>query len=197
MFSHRQELQFKSKPEQPDAVYARDLQEVLGGQYDEITVAMHYLVQGWNMHTPGRYRDLILRLGVEQVAHVEMLATMIAQLLERTSLGLTGDAVRDDPAVAAVIGGTDLQQAIAAGAGVRPMNNPWQSPYLTAGGNLLADFQTDANSDLQSRQQAARLYQLTDDSGVRYLLSCLQARAAAHQTMCRVAVARLQEAGAV
>lgn len=35
MFLHRQELQFKSTPEKPDAVHARKLQEVPGGQYGE------------------------------------------------------------------------------------------------------------------------------------------------------------------
>lgn len=33
MFFHKQKLQFQSKPEKPDAVYARKLQEVIGGQY--------------------------------------------------------------------------------------------------------------------------------------------------------------------
>lgn len=42
MFFHPQELQFESTPDKPDAVYARRLQEVLGGQYGEITVAMQY-----------------------------------------------------------------------------------------------------------------------------------------------------------
>ena len=57
MFFHRQELQFTATPEAPDAVYARKLQEVLGGQYGEITVAMQYQFQAWNMHIPGKYRD--------------------------------------------------------------------------------------------------------------------------------------------
>ena len=40
MFFHKQELQFRAKPEKSDAIYARKLQEVLGGQYGEITIAM-------------------------------------------------------------------------------------------------------------------------------------------------------------
>ena len=44
---------FKATPDKPDAVYARKLQEVLGGQYGEITVAMQCMFQGWNMHLPG------------------------------------------------------------------------------------------------------------------------------------------------
>lgn len=83
MFFHKQELQFKSTPDKPDAVYARKLQEVLGGQYGEITVAMQYGFQSWNAHLPGKYRDLLYGIGAEEFGHVEMLATMIAQLLEK------------------------------------------------------------------------------------------------------------------
>ena len=59
MYLHKQELHFKATPEKPDAVYARKLQEVLGGQYGEITVALQYSFQAWNMHIPGKYRDLV------------------------------------------------------------------------------------------------------------------------------------------
>src|SRR5690606_9345226 len=52
MFLHRQQLQHPVKANAPDAVYARKLQEVLGGQYGEITVAMQYSFQAWNAHMP-------------------------------------------------------------------------------------------------------------------------------------------------
>src|SRR5690606_2572865 len=94
MFFHKQELQYNATPDHPDAVYARKLQEVLGGQYGEITVAMQYSFQAWNAHLPGKYRDLIFGIGAEEFGHVEMLATMIAQLLEKTPLGITEDAVQ-------------------------------------------------------------------------------------------------------
>lgn len=45
MFFHVKELQYKAKPTQPDPVYAKKLQEVLGGQYGEISVMMQYLFQ--------------------------------------------------------------------------------------------------------------------------------------------------------
>ncbi|GAA4844302.1 manganese catalase family protein [Pseudonocardia benzenivorans] len=199
MFLHRQELQFKSTPDKPDAVYARKLQEVLGGQYGEITVAMQYMFQGWNMHTPGKYRDLVFGVASEEIGHVEMLATMIAQLLEKAPLGMTEDAVQDDPTVAAVIGGTDVQHAIVAGAGARPVDsngNPWQGGFITASGNLLADFTANANAEMQGRVQVARLYHMTDDAGVRELLSFLLARDTMHQNMWLAAAAELQEEGA-
>jgi Mn-containing catalase len=198
MFFHKQELQHKARPDKPDAVYARKLQEVLGGQYGEITVALQYSFQAWNMHIPGKYRDLVFGIGAEEFGHVEMLAVMIAQLLEKDPLGVTGDAMQDDPTVAAVIGGTDLQHAIVAGAGARPvdsMGNPWTGGYVTASGNLLADFTSNANAEMQGRLQVARLYNMTDDAGVRDLLSFLLARDTMHQNQWLAAARELQEEG--
>lgn len=198
MFFHRQELQHTVKPEKPDAVYARKLQEVLGGQYGEITVALQYQFQAWNMHIPGKYRDLVFGIGAEEMGHVEMLAIMIAQLLEKAPLGITKEAVQDDPTVAAVVGGTDVQHAIVAGAGARPVDsngNPWQGSYITASGNLLADFTANANAEMQGRVQVARLYHMTDDHGIRDLLAFLLARDTMHQNQWIRAAAELREEG--
>jgi Mn-containing catalase len=198
MFFHRQELQHEVKPERPDAVYARKLQEVLGGQYGEITVAMQYGFQAWNSHLPGKYRDLLYGIGAEEMGHVEMLAIMIAQLLEKAPLGVTEDAVQDDPTVAAVVGGMDVQHAIVAGAGARPVDsngNPWQGSYVTASGNLLADFTANANAEMQGRVQAARLFHMTDDAGVRDLLGFLIARDTMHQNQWMAAATELREEG--
>ncbi|HWR85695.1 MAG TPA: manganese catalase family protein [Rhodoglobus sp.] len=198
MFFHRQELQHAAKPDKPDAVYARKLQEVLGGQYGEISVAMQYGFQAWNSHIPGKYRDLLYGIGAEEMGHVEMLAIMIAQLLEKAPLGVTEDAVQNDPTVAAVIGGMDVQHAIVAGAGARPVDsngNPWQGSYITASGNMLADFTANANAEMQGRVQAARLYHMTEDKGVRDLLGFLIARDTMHQNQWIAAAAELQEEG--
>src|SRR3954463_4764382 len=198
MFLHRQTLQHQAKPDRPDAVYARKLQEVIGGQYGEITVAMQYSFQAWNAHMPGKYRDMLFGIGAEEFGHVEMLATMVAQLLEKAPLGITADAVQADPTVAAVIGATDVQAAIVAGAGVRPVDsngNPWQGSYVIASGNLLADFTANANAEMQGRLQVARLYHMTDDAGVRDLLSFLLARDTMHQNQWIAAAAELREEG--
>ena len=198
MFFHKQELQFKSTPDKPDAVFARKLQEVLGGQYGEITVAMQYGFQSWNSHLPGKYRDLLYGIAAEEMGHVEMLAVMIAQLLEKAPLGITDDAVQNDPTVAAVIGGMDIQHAVVAGAGARPVDsngNPWTAGYVTASGNLLADFTSNANAEMQGRLQVARLYHMTDDKGVRDLLSFLLARDTMHQNQWTAAAKELQEEG--
>ena len=198
MFFHKQELQFKAVPDRPDMLQARRMQELLGGQYGEITVAMQYLFQGWNTHLPGKYRDLVFGIGAEEVGHVEMLATMIAQLLEKAPVEQSEAAVAADPTVAAVIGGMDIQSAIVAGAGARPvdsMGNPWNGAYITASGNLLADFYNNAAAEMQGRIQATRVFHATQDKGVRDLLSFMIARDTMHQNMWLAAALELQAEG--
>lgn len=63
-------------------MYARKLQELIGDAFGERTVTMQYLFQGWNYWMPGRYKDLIMDIATEEIGHVEMLATMVARLLE-------------------------------------------------------------------------------------------------------------------
>ncbi|MFD1720683.1 manganese catalase family protein [Amnibacterium endophyticum] len=198
MFFHKQELQYTAKPKQPDAVYARRMQEILGGQYGEITVAMQYSFQAWNAHLPGKYRDLLFGIAAEEFSHVEMIATMIAQLLEKLPVEQSEAAIQADPTVGAILGGTDVQSAIVAGAGVRPVDsngNPWQASYITASGNLLADFTANANAEMQGRVQVARIYEMTDDPGVRDMLSFLIARDTVHQQQWTAAAAELQAEG--
>jgi Mn-containing catalase len=199
MFFHKQELQYKATPSKPDALMARRMQEVLGGQYGEISVAMQYGFQAWNSHEPGKYRDLLYGIGAEEFGHVEMLAIMIAQLLEKAPIEQSEAAIKSDPVLAAVVGGMDVQHAIVAGAGARPvdsMGNPWQGSYIIASGNLLADFTANANAEMQGRLQVARLYNMTDDHGVRDLLSFLLARDTMHQNQWIAAAAELRASGA-
>jgi Mn-containing catalase len=110
-------LQFEAKPSAPDPVYAVKLQELLGGAYGEMTVAMQYLFQGWNCRMPGKYKDLILDVGTEELAHVEMISIMIARLLEGAPAETTAKACTDNPVLAAVVGGMNPAQAIVSGGG--------------------------------------------------------------------------------
>ena len=82
MFRHVDHLQFQAKPEKPDALLARKMQELVGGQFGEMTVMMQYLWQGWSCRVPGKYKDMIMDIATEEIGHVEMLTTMLARLLE-------------------------------------------------------------------------------------------------------------------
>lgn len=197
MFFHSKQLQYNAKPDRPDPVYAKKLQEVLGGQWGEISVMMSYLFQGWNCRGPAKYRDMILDIGTEEIAHVEMLATMIARLLDKGPVDAQEEAARD-PAVAAVLGGMNPQHVIVNGLGASPNDSvgyPWTARYTIASGNLLADFRYNVTAESQGRLQVSRLYTMTTDHGVRDMLSFLIARDTMHQNQWLAAIQELQADG--
>lgn len=197
MFFHDKRLQYNAKPERPDPVYAKKLQEVLGGQWGEISVTMSYLFQGWNCRAPAKYRDMILDIGTEEIAHVEMLATMIARLLEKGPVNAQEQAAKD-PAVAAVLGGMNPQHAIVNGLGAAPNDSvgyPWTARYTIASGNLLADFRYNVTAESMGRLQVCRLYEMTADKGVRDMLSFLIARDTMHQNQWLAAIEELKADG--
>ncbi|GKV57971.1 hypothetical protein NCCP2222_39180 [Sporosarcina sp. NCCP-2222] len=196
MFYHVKELQYHAKPERPDPLFAKQLQEVLGGQFGEISVAMQYLFQGWSVRgANGKYKDLLMDTGTEELAHIEMLATMIARLLDGAPVGDLEDAAKD-PVLGAILGGMNPQHAIVSGLGAMPadsVGNRWTADYIIASGNLLADFRANLNAESQGRLQVTRLYEMTNDRGVKDMLSWLIARDTMHQNQWVAAIRELEE----
>jgi Mn-containing catalase len=198
VFSHVRDLQFEARPDGPDAAFARRLQEALGGRWGEFTLANQYLFQGWGCRLPGRYRDLLLDIGTEEMAHVEMICVMIARLLQDAPLSVQEAAADSDPVLAAVYGGSLPAQAILAGGGPMPADScgtPWSGAFVTTSGNLLADFHANVTAEAQSRLQLARLFHMTDDPGVKQMLRFLLARDTAHQKFWLAAVEQLKADG--
>jgi Mn-containing catalase len=194
MFYHVKELQYRAKPERPDPLFAKQLQEVLGGQFGEISVALQYLFQGWSVRGNGKYKDLLMDTGAEELAHIEMLATMIARLLDGAPVGDLEDAAKD-PIIGAILGGMNPQHAIVSGLGAMPadsVGNRWTADYIIASGNLLADFRANLNAESQGRLQAVRLYESTNDRGVKDMLSWLIARDTMHQNQWIAAIKELE-----
>ncbi|MFC4559935.1 manganese catalase family protein [Virgibacillus kekensis] len=195
MFYHIKELQYNAKPSQPDPVYAKKLQEILGGQFGEMTVMMQYLFQGWNCRGEQKYRDMLLDIGTEEIAHVEMIATMIAQLLDGAPAKDVDEAAKD-PIIESVLGGMNPQHMIVSGLGATPTDSvgyPWNSRYTISSGNLLADFRANLNAESQGRLQVVRLYESTTDPGVRDMLSFLIARDTMHQNQWMAAIEELEQ----
>jgi Mn-containing catalase len=209
MFFHTKHLQYHAKPERPDPLYAKKLQEVLGGQWGEITVMMQYLFQAWNCRGPSKYRDMLMDIGTEEIAHVEMLATMIGRLLEGATQNDQEAAAKGSSVVGAVLGGTSPKDAIIAAA-MNPQHGivsglgatvadsvgfPWQGRYVTASGNLLADFRYNLTAESMGRLQVCRLFEMTTDAGVRDMLSFMIARDTMHQNQWMAAIAELEKDG--
>ena len=172
LFSHTKQFQYNAKPDDPDPVFAKQMQELIGGQWGEMSVMVNYLFQGWNCRGPAKYRDMLLDTATEEIGHVEMLATMVARLLETSPVEAEKAAENggDGGVVGSVLGGGDTQQAIinaamnpqhaiVTGGGASPrdsLGNPWNSGYIVASGNLLADMRFNVTAESQDRLQVAR-----------------------------------------
>ena len=210
MFTHTKRFQYNAKPDAPDPVFAKQMQELIGGQWGEMSVMVNYLFQGWNCRGSAKYRDMLLDTATEEIGHVEMLATMVARLLETSPVEAEEAAGNGGDGVAgAVLGGGDTQQAIinaamnpqhaiVSGGGSTPrdsLGNPWNAAYTIASGNLLADMRFNVTAESQGRLQVARLYQLTEDAGVRDMFSFLLARDTMHQNQWLAAIEDLKEEG--
>jgi Mn-containing catalase len=193
-------LQFTAKPEKPDALFAMKFQELLGGQFGEMTVMMQYLFQGWNCRVPGKYKDMIMDIGTEEISHVEMLTVMLARLLEGAPGEATDKAAAANPALAAVLGGQNPQHAIVSGGGARPtdsVGNPWNAGYIVASGNLLTDFRSNVSAEAQSRLMTSRVANMTDDRGVKEMLAFNLARDTYHQQQWLLGIQMLIDDGFV
>jgi len=196
VFTHTHALQYEAKPDGPDPDFARKMQEVLGGQWGEMTVATQYLLQGWNCRLPGKYKDMLLAIGTEELAHVEMIVTCIDRLLDH--MPLKPDAADRTKEAAAGYGQHNPQHPIVNGGGASymdSMGNPWTGAYVTASGNLMADFYYNATAEMQGRLQVARLWNMTDDPGVREMLRFLLTRDHYHQQQWLAAVEELKSDG--
>jgi Mn-containing catalase len=207
MYFHIKETAYNCIPEKPDPIYAKQLQELIGGQWGEISVMLGYMFQAWNSRGPIKYRDMTLDIGTEEIGHVEMLATMVARLLESSPVEAQEEAAKDS-IVGAVLGGANVadvimagmspQHAIVSGSGAMPVDsqgNRWTADYIVASGNLLADFRFNVAAESQGRLQAARLYNMTDDRGVKDMLSYLLARDTMHQNQWIAAIAEVEADG--
>ncbi len=79
---------------------------------------------------------MLLDIGTEELAHVEMLATMIAQLLDNAPVE-TQEKAAQDPLLGAVMGGMNPQHVmIVSGLGAQPNDSTGNARYTIASGTL-------------------------------------------------------------
>lgn len=140
---------------------------------------------------------MLLDIGTEEIGHVEMLCTMIARLLEGAPLSEQEAAVTSNPMMAAIMGGSNPQHSIVGG-GPHPtdsMGNPWTGGYITNSGNLFGNFQANLNAEVNGRIQVCRLYEMTDDPGIRDTFQYMIARDTMHQNQWMAALEDMKAEG--
>lgn len=184
MFYHDGKLQYPVRVEKPNPQFAKLLQQAIGGVEGEIRVCLQYLFQAWNSRGPKKYRDMLLETGTEEIAHIEMLATAVALNLEGASMALKEEMASANPMVDAVMGGRDPRHILSAGLGAMAADSngvPFNGSWVIGTGNIASDMYANVHAEASGRVLATRLYELTDDPGMKDMLAFLIARDAMHQ----------------
>ncbi|MCA0008608.1 MULTISPECIES: manganese catalase family protein [unclassified Mesorhizobium] len=183
MFYTDKKLQFPVRVETPSPIFARALQQAIGGVEGEIRVALQYFFQAWGARGPSKYRDLLLNTATEELAHIEMLATAVALNLEGAPLSLQED-ISADTIGGSVLNGMNFRHILSTGLAALPENSngvPFNASHVYASGNLAADMIANVTAESSGRVLATRLYNMTDDPGMKEMLSFLIARDTMHQ----------------
>jgi Mn-containing catalase len=183
MFFHHKDLAYTVRVDNPNPVFARMLQQAIGGPEGELRVMTQYMFQGFGYRGPAKYRDMLLSTATEEIGHVEMLATAVAMNLEGAKSEAVDDVVTN-PAVAARMGALEPRHFLTGGLSALPSDAngvPFNANSVDTGGNLIANMRANVAAEAVGRTLATRLYELTDDPGMKDLLRYLIARDTMHQ----------------
>ena len=193
MFYTDNKLQFPVRVETPNPLFARALQQAIGGVEGEIRVAMQYFFQAMGARGNPKFRDLLLNTAAEELGHIEMLATAVALNLEGAPLSLQEDAAAD-PVAGAVLGGINLKNLLSAGLSAMPVDSdgvPFDMSHIYASGNIAADMGANVTAESTGRILAVRLHNMTNDPGMKEMLQFLIARDTMHQNQWLAAIEEL------
>jgi manganese catalase len=194
MYLTDKKLQYPVRVDTPDPLFARMLQQAIGGVEGEIRVCFQYFFQAWGARGPVKYRDMLLNTATEELGHIEMLATAVALNLEKAPVELQEEAA-SNPIVNAIIGGMDARHILSTGLAALPSNSngvPFDMSHIYASGNIAGDMYCNVAAEATGRVLACRLYNMTQDAGMKDMLSFLIARDSMHQ---RQWLAVLEELG--
>lgn len=193
MFYSDGKLQFPVVVETPDPLFARALQQAIGGVEGEIRVCMQYFFQAMGARGNPKFRDLLLNTATEELGHIEMLATAVALNLEGAPVGIK-DEIAKDQVASAVMGGVNLKNILSSGLSAMPVDSdgvPFDMSHIYASGNIAADMTSNIAAESTGRVLAVRLYNMTNDPGMKQMLQFLIARDTMHQNQWMAALEEL------
>ncbi|MBM6838567.1 manganese catalase family protein, partial [Clostridium saudiense] len=158
-------INLKSK----DLKMAKFLISQYGGPDGELSAALRYLNQRFTMPTC-KAKALLTDIGTEEMAHVEMIGTMVYQLMSNATL---------DELVDAGLGGhyTDHGRALFY---TDATGNPWTATYIQAKDDVVADLYEDMAAEQKARATYEWLINLTDDQDIKEILRFLRQREVVH-----------------
>ena len=169
MWKYVKTLQYPINIKKKDLRMAKLLVTQYGGANGELAAAWRYLNQRYTM-PDDKGKALLTDIGTEELAHVEMISTIIYQLMK--------DATLEELTAA----GLDTHYA-EHGYALYPTDAngiPFTVAYFAATGDPLADLSEDMAAEQKARATYENLINLTDDKDVIDVLLYLRQREIVH-----------------
>ncbi len=169
MWAYEKRLQYPINIKKKDLRMAKLLVTQYGGSNGELAAALRYLNQRFTM-PDDKGKALLTDIGTEELAHVEMLETMISQLLD----GATVDEMK--------AAGLDSHYAEHKNALYPTDANgvPFTVAYFATTGDPVADLTEDIAAEQKARAVYENLINLTDDPDILGPLLWLRQREVVH-----------------
>ncbi len=169
MWKYVKTLEYPINIKKKDLRMAKYLVTQYGGANGELAAAFRYLNQRYTM-PDDKGKALLTDIGTEELAHVEMISTMIYQLMKDASLKELKEAGLDTHYAEH---GKSLYPTDANGV-------PFTAAYFASTGDPVADLSEDMAAEQKARAVYENLIDLTDDPDVLGPLLFLRQREVIH-----------------
>lgn len=169
MWKYEKRLEYPINIKNKDLKMAKAMLSQYGGPFGEMAAALQYLNQRYTM-PDDRGKALLTDIGTEELAHIEMIATMTFQLMKGATInelkeaGLEGNFAQHDGALSP----TDAN-------GI-----PFSATYTSTTGDYIADLESDMAAEQRARATYEHLMNMTNDPDVLGPLSFLRQREIIH-----------------
>ncbi|MDK2817558.1 MAG: spore coat protein [Moorella sp. (in: firmicutes)] len=169
MWIYEKKLEYPVRVGGPNPHLAKVIITQYGGPDGELAASLRYLTQRYTMPIP-QAKAVLTDIGTEELAHMEIVATLVYNLIKDAPLeeikraGLDGYYADHDRA---------LYFVNASGA-------PWTATYIQSKGDPVTDLYENMAAEQKARSTYEYLIQLSDDPDVSDTLKFLREREVVH-----------------
>ncbi len=171
MWAYEKKLQYPVNIKNKNLKLAKLMMAQYGGGNSELAAALRYLNQRYTMPDE-KGKNLLTDIATEEIGHVEIMDSIIYQLMEGASIE---EIKKEGMADFYAEHGNDLYP-------VNPSGVPFTVTYFSSVGDPLANLSEDMAAEEKARAVYENLIDLTDDPDVLAPLNFLRQREIVHFT---------------
>lgn len=169
MWIYEKKLQYPVRIKNPNPALAKLIISQYGGPHGELGASLRYLSQRYSMPYP-ELRAILTDIGTEELAHLEMVGTIVYQLTRN----LTQEEIQKQGFDAYFIDHTTGVYPVAASVA------PFSAACIAVTGDTLADINEDLAAEQKARVTYDNILRFADDPDVRDPIKFLREREIVH-----------------